>query len=358
MDYTDDGCMNLFTAGQKTRMQALFSAGGSRVSITTSNGCGGGGGTCATPTGMSTTGISATGATFNWTAAAGATSYNVRYKKTTDATWTTTTAATTSKAVTGLTSATAYEWQVQTVCSGGATSSYTASTTFTTSGGGGVCSDTYESNNTSGTATSISAGTTYHALIGSTTDVDWFKFTTTGSNTKIKVDMTSLPADYDIRLYNQSVAQKGISENGGTTNEQIIWNTTSVGTRYLKVYGWSGAYNTSDCYDLVVSVSASNWRTDGSAIEASDEWDNSILGIYPNPVLNGSLTVDYFSVQDEADVNVKVYDILGNEVKVFTQSVVSGENLIEMNVSELQSGFYVVVISNGKSSYTDKFVVN
>ena len=42
MDYSDDGCMNLFTEGQKTRMQALFGAGGSRVSLLSSNGCGAG----------------------------------------------------------------------------------------------------------------------------------------------------------------------------------------------------------------------------------------------------------------------------------------------------------------------------
>ncbi|NLU40545.1 MAG: hypothetical protein GXX78_16830 [Bacteroidales bacterium] len=34
MDYTDDGCMNIFTQGQKTRMHALFSSGGARESFT------------------------------------------------------------------------------------------------------------------------------------------------------------------------------------------------------------------------------------------------------------------------------------------------------------------------------------
>ena len=42
MDYSDDGCMNLFTEGQKTRMQALFGPGGSRVALLSSNGCGAG----------------------------------------------------------------------------------------------------------------------------------------------------------------------------------------------------------------------------------------------------------------------------------------------------------------------------
>lgn len=41
MDYSDDACMNLFTAGQKTRMQALFAPGGYRYSIVNSTKCGG-----------------------------------------------------------------------------------------------------------------------------------------------------------------------------------------------------------------------------------------------------------------------------------------------------------------------------
>jgi hypothetical protein len=41
MDYTDDGCMNMFSLGQKTRMKALFAAGGSKASLLSSSGCGG-----------------------------------------------------------------------------------------------------------------------------------------------------------------------------------------------------------------------------------------------------------------------------------------------------------------------------
>ena len=38
MDYTNDGCMNMFTQGQKARMRALFAAGGPRSSILSSTG--------------------------------------------------------------------------------------------------------------------------------------------------------------------------------------------------------------------------------------------------------------------------------------------------------------------------------
>lgn len=358
MDYTDDGCMNLFTAGQKTRMQAIFAVGGSRNAITTSNGCSGGGGaTCNTPTGMNTTSVATTTATFNWTAAAGATSYNVRYKATAAATWTTTTSATTSKSVTGLTAGTAYEWQVQTVCSGGTTSAYSASTNFTTTGGGATCVDNYEPNNTSGTAATLTAGTTYQELIASSTDVDWFKFTTTGANTKIKINLTSLPADYDVKLYNQSVVQKGVSENGGTTDEQIIWNIGTAGTRYVQVYGYSGAFNTGDCYDLLISVRSTNWKDDGTSALLEDEWNNSILGVFPNPATGDMVTVDYFSVQEDMNVTVKVVDILGRQVGESVAAVTPGENMIDVNIQSLEAGFYFVVISNGKSNYSEKFVV-
>ena len=46
MDYVDDACMNLFSEGQKTRMRALFAAGGARESFADGSTGGGGSTTC------------------------------------------------------------------------------------------------------------------------------------------------------------------------------------------------------------------------------------------------------------------------------------------------------------------------
>lgn len=88
--------------------------------------------TCLPPANLSTTNVSFSSATFNWSAASGALSYNVQYRIVGSGTWSTGTTATTSFNASGLTASSNYEWQVQTVCSGGGISSFSSSSLFTT----------------------------------------------------------------------------------------------------------------------------------------------------------------------------------------------------------------------------------
>ncbi len=90
------------------------------------------GGTCSTPTGLASSSITTSGAVLGWAAVSGALSYNIQYKLSGSSSWTSTTSSSTSKTLTGLAAASAYQWQIQTVCSGGV-SSWTSSATFTTS---------------------------------------------------------------------------------------------------------------------------------------------------------------------------------------------------------------------------------
>ncbi|MBK9354911.1 MAG: hypothetical protein IPN09_13370 [Bacteroidetes bacterium] len=72
----------------------------------------------------------------------------------------------------------------------------------------------------------------------------------------LTINLSSLPADYNIVLYDiNGTSQLAIGNNTGTTNEQIIYNyTISASTiKYIKVLGNSGAFN--QCNDYVLGIS-------------------------------------------------------------------------------------------------------
>jgi len=153
MDYSDDGCMNLFTDGQKSRMRALFDVGGARASLLSSFACGGtppaptctdgiqngnetgvdcGGpdcpacpppAPCADPTGLSSSPQKGgREAVLSWNASSGAISYNVGLQQQGASGWSTGTTTGTSISATGLTKNATYNWYVIANCSGNSTS--------------------------------------------------------------------------------------------------------------------------------------------------------------------------------------------------------------------------------------------
>lgn len=362
MDYTDDGCMNLFTAGQKARMQALFGTGGARVSLLTSPGCNAPTNSCGTPSGLAATGITQTGATLTWGAVTGAVTYNLQWKLGTASTWTTVTGlTTTSYALSGLTANTTYNFQVQAVCST-STSAYSTAASFTTATTGGTCTDQYETNNTLSTAKVIPVNTTFTAKIASSTDKDYYKFSNTSATRNIKVDLTTLPADYDLKLYRSSTLLL-TSQNSGTANEQLIYNTTTVSSAYVAyVYGYNGAFSNTQCYTLRVSLSASNWRTDGTTDGPTEEleipvvFENAGFGLFPNPAAN-QVTVEV-PMQDESDVAVTIYDMAGKAAQQQHRVLGKGDKQMVFDLATLPNGVYFVQVRNGERMNTRKLVVN
>ena len=360
MDYTDDACMYMFSNGQISRMQALFATGGARASLLTSNGC-----STPTPvlcgaiTGLTSGSVTQTGATISWTAVSGATGYVLQYRPASSTVWTTVNVATTSFAITGLTAGTAYNAQVQSVCTAG-NGSFSA-INFTTASTTTSCTDTYENNNSSNAAKTIPANTNITARIGTSTDTDWFRFSNTSSARNIRIDLTGLPADYDVRLYNPSGTQVGISQNGGTTSEAIVYNTTTTGTWRIQVYGYQGAFNASLCYTLRASISASSFR-EGEETPAAEfsttpsESDVLIANVFPNPT-NGKLNVILEASQAQ-NTQLSIRDITGRTALQQNVACVSGSNTFMIDMESLPNGYYLLVIDNGIASSTMRVVKN
>ncbi len=358
MDYTDDACMYMFSAGQVTRMQALFASGGSRASLMTSNGCGTPVPvTCGVPGSLAASSITTTGATVSWSAVTGASSYNVQYKLSTSTTWTTTTSTTTSKALTGLTAGSTYNYQVQAVCTAG-TGAYSTASSFTTTSNSTTCTDSYENNNSLSQAKTIVKNANITARISTATDKDYFKFTTTTADRNIKIDLTGLPADYDVKLYNNSNTQVGASANSGTTSESIIYNNGAAGTYKVYVYGYNGAFSNTACYTLRANTSGTAFRLSEDPELASEESlviENtiSIQNVFPNPT-QGKLEVRYYQVEEEM-IQVEMFDLTGKKVLQQVWSGTVGNNGFTLDMQDFSAGHYVLVVRG--SNATDSIIV-
>ena len=358
MDYTDDACMYMFSAGQKARSQALFNSGGSRVGLLTSNGCSApsGGTTCNVPSSLGSSSITSSTATVSWAAASGAVSYSLQYKTSAASTWNTVTTSSTSYSLTGLSASTAYNFQVASVCSGG-TSAYSTASSFTTSAVSTSCTDTWESNNTTGTAKTIAVATNIQATIGTSTDKDYFKFSNTSTKKNVKVTLTNLVADYDLKLYKGTSTLIGTSQNGGTTSESLIYNTTSTATTYYAyVYGYGGAYSATSCYTLRAEISSTSFARLSGETEVDESMiTEGALSVYPNPS-NGTLNI---RLQPEADLTqtITVYNQLGQEVDSYEVSFTKEQPAVEIRMNDLNDGIYFVRVFDGNTVQTRKVLL-
>lgn len=245
------------------------------------------------PTGLTASSITSTGVTLGWTAASGATSYNIQYKTAAGSTWTTTTSATNSKVLTGLISNTTYNFKVQAVCSA-SSSAYSSIANFTTLAPS--CSDVGESNNTLATASALALNTNLTALIASASDLDYYVFTTTAVQ-NLTITLSNLPADYDMKLYNSAGTQVGSSRNAGTTTEVMSYVNAPAGSYKVYVYGYSSAFNATSCYTLNATAAAASNCTN------SNEPNESLAAakaITPNIDIKGQIATttdkDYYKV--------------------------------------------------------------
>ncbi|XWN38776.1 MAG: T9SS type A sorting domain-containing protein [Balneola sp.] len=121
-----------------------------------------------------------------------------------------------------------------------------------------------------------------------------------------------------------------------------------------------------DKYDFEEGVYASLGHITGpdlqneqlETVEISTSNDENVLGFsaYPNP-FNPSTTIS-FSLQNDQNVNLTVYDLLGRKVAVLIDGRrTSGLNQVTFDASGLASGIYFYRISFGNNLITKRFTL-
>lgn len=294
---------------------------------------------CGSPSLLTASNISSGAVTLSWSAVTGASGYTLQIKTSSTNSWTSYNISGTSATFSRLSASTTYNWQVRANCSS-SSSAYVAGLNFTTSAAPSSCSDNYESNNYFSAAKTISVNTDITARIGTSTDNDWFKFTNSSSARNIRVTLTNLPFDYDLYLYNSSGRLLYRSENGSTSSETITYNGAPLGTYYIRVIGYNGAFS-NDCYTLRATRSGSTLRLadDEQTLNSKETFiaDETLSGfnfnLFPNPtsnLLNIQLSTEESSVMGHA------FDATGRII--WTGYLENGTNTID--VTDLPSGLY------------------
>jgi hypothetical protein len=377
---------------------------------------GGGGGTqCSTPSGLSTTGITISSATANWSPVSGAISYNVDYKQSSSASWINIASGTTSLSwnLMGLPASTSFDWKVRTNCSSG--SSGYAQTTFSTLSQSGSCNaptglSTSPITATAGTATwaPVSGASSYNldyklasspdwvTIANGTTSLQWTiggLVPTTSYDWRVRANCTSGNSSYTQTQFTTGAigscsAPGGLSaSNIASSTATLNWNAVNGAYSYTVqykpvssgtwIYATSGTNLTSvNLYSLsaattydwriysscslteISNYSTAQFTTSGGAIKAASSTatmenvnPNFTINLFPNPA-GDQLNIWMEGVHKKTAI--KVYNLMG---KLVMQQE-SGNTLTQLNISKLSAGFYLVHVNDGKETRSAKFVKN
>jgi Fibronectin type III domain/Bacterial pre-peptidase C-terminal domain len=213
---------------------------------------------CSAPKDIQTISISPNAATALWTTGNCASSYELKYWPTSSPGSATMVNNITKQFydITNLKQNTSYAYQVKAICAGAETP-YCAIIIFNTINPP-PCTEKYEPDNTSQTATSIKVNSTIFSTISSLNDSDWYQFNNTAAQKNIRVTLANLPLNYNIKLYNPSGVNVGTSYQGSSFDKRIMFNASVVGTYKVLVYNSSGSISPL-CYTLTATINAAPW---------------------------------------------------------------------------------------------------
>jgi hypothetical protein len=318
---------------------------------------------CAAPASVTISNITSSAATATWPTVAGGLTYVFEHRQLgSTAAWSVSSNLTSNTYnFGGLLANTTYETRVKTNCNG-ISSTYSNNVNFSTGNAPVSCPDSYEAN-TKATSLAIPInGVAFQAKLTTATDQDWYKFNNTSTAKNVRIIMSSLPANYNVKLLrgNSQVGTGGT--NTGTLDEKIVFNNTlSATTFYVQVTGVNGAFDANACYNLSALISATALTAQGEEDDVALREDVTATPVvdeflvFPNPA-QGSASV-LMPMQGEKSGILRIMDTSGKIL--FQEEVWSDEATAakEINLENTSPGMYILSFVSGQNVSTTRLVV-
>lgn len=150
-------------------------------------------------------------------------------------------------------------------------------------------------------------------------------------------------------------------------------NPASLSASGASTYNWTGTgltsssganvsttnYSSAGTYTYVVTGTATTGCSNSDTVTVTvlactgiSEVNGNIAAVYPNPS-KGQLTVDFGKA--DAGGKITVFDMIGNTVH--NQNVYSGTSKVNIDLSTMPKGMYLVTVSNHSGSTTRKLII-
>jgi hypothetical protein len=364
MDYTDDACMNMFSQGQKTRIESLFSTGGVRASLLLSDGLRPVN-PCVAASTIAIKNITLNSAYIDWV---GDTSnhFSIDFRKQNVGDWERLEVAKKqSVTLLNLQSDTIYEFKINSYCIDNQiviTNIYTFATLQDLT----ICKDIFEPNNTFSSAKPISTDRTIMGILSSKTDIDFYQIANAALAPRglrnLEITLQNLLADFDLYVYDRFKQLIGYSTKTNLQSESVVIQNAPITNYYIRVLSRQGE-NSPDCYQLTVktldSIALREKPIDGGVNKKV-----APLVISPNPV-SDVMTLDFEVASDpqnaqntEGPAFVTLHDLLGRAVEQKNFDIKQVMNHLEWDVSAIPDGFYLLAFYYNNRVYSQKILIS
>jgi len=151
-----------------------------------------------------------------------------------------------------------------------------------------------------------------------------------------------------------------VTSNGPDGNSLIVWNSESGEKAYIYPYGSysnidvsnNGKYIIASCGEYLFLI---NFKNETSIVENDN--GNNIKTIYPNPTTD-LVTVE-FELKLSGITTIELLETKGGHIKtILNKFVEAGQQKVEINTSDIQSGSYFIVVKSEQEKIVFQLIVN